>query len=142
MSKAVQFSGNSSPYFCLFVCDMLTTQFCRARLVYRQVDSLQRDAYLKRTYGISQNDFIDLLNTQGGVCFICGNPPKTRNLHVDHLHVKNFKKLPPEEKKSYVRGLLCFQCNKLLVGRGMNLFKAERLVKYLTRFILSRVWTS
>jgi Recombination endonuclease VII. len=46
-----------------------------------------------------------LLAEQGGVCAICGNPPKTRRLHVDHDH-----------KTGRVRGLLCYRCNRLLAS--------------------------
>jgi hypothetical protein len=100
----------------------------------------RRDSYLKRKYGISKEDFAKLSIDQGGVCFICGASPKSRSLHVDHIHVKGYKKLPPEKKRLYVRGLLCFPCNKLLVGRGMTIEKAERLVKYLHRFMWNQVW--
>ena len=100
---------------------------------------LQRDSYLKRTYGLSEEDYTTLFIDQGGVCFICGSPPKTRSLHVDHVHVKGFKKLPPEKKRTYVRGLLCFQCNKFIVGR-VNYEKAQRLIKYLQRFMFNQVW--
>ena len=44
-----------------------------------------------------------LFAEQGGVCAICGNPPKTRRLHIDHEHSTN-----------RVRGLLCFRCNNAL----------------------------
>lgn len=44
-----------------------------------------------------------LLNVQGGVCAICGNPPATRRLDIDHCH-----------KDMYVRGLLCHRCNRAL----------------------------
>ena len=44
-----------------------------------------------------------LLAEQGGVCAICGNPPKTRGLSIDHDH-----------KTGAVRGLLCFRCNRAL----------------------------
>lgn len=101
----------------------------------------RRDSYLKRKYGISNEDFENLSRAQGGSCFICGALPKSRNLHVDHVHVKGYKKLPPGEKILYVRGLLCFQCNKLLMGRGMTREKAKRIVEYLSRFIQGQVWT-
>jgi hypothetical protein len=43
------------------------------------------------------------LAAQGGVCAICGRPPKTRRLDVDHEH-----------KTGAVRGLLCHRCNRNL----------------------------
>lgn len=47
----------------------------------------------------------ELLAIQGGVCALCGNPPKEggRRLHVDHDH-----------KTLELRGLLCFRCNRAL----------------------------
>jgi hypothetical protein len=74
------------------------------------------------------------MKIQNGGCAICGSYPKTRSLHVDHEHVKNFKKLPPEEKKIYVRGLLCFRCNKVFMMKGMTRFLAERIVKYFDNY--------
>lgn len=59
-------------------------------------------AYRSRT-GITEADYNAMLAAQGGGCAICGNPPKTRRLHVDHDH-----------KTGRVRGLLCFRCNRAL----------------------------
>lgn len=46
-------------------------------------------------------DYEGLLAFQGGVCAICGGPPKTRRLDRDHDH-----------KSMEVRGLLCVRCNR------------------------------
>ena len=59
-------------------------------------------AYKSRT-GIPLAEYDALLAAQGGGCAICGNPPKTRRLHVDHDH-----------KTGKVRGLLCHRCNRRL----------------------------
>ncbi len=101
----------------------------------------RRDSYLKRKYGITVQDFAHLMIEQGGACFICGSFPKNRSLHVDHQHVPKFKKLDPQLKRHCIRGLLCFQCNKLLMGRGMTFEKAKRIVEYLDRFMSGKVWT-
>lgn len=67
-----------------------------------------RDSYLKRKYGITEADYQAMLQTQGGKCAICGRPPKPgKNLCVDHEH----------SKARTIRGLLCFRCNKYLIGR-------------------------
>ena len=66
----------------------------------------------KRDYGISGDDYLELLAAQNGVCAICGEPEtQTKKKHgtksllsVDHDH---------DTKK--VRGLLCADCN-LSVG--------------------------
>ncbi len=74
------------------------------RREYRQRRSVEeRDAYLKRTFGITQADYDDLLARQGGGCAICGKQPGKISLHVDHDH-----------ETGVVRGLLCVGCNNAL----------------------------
>ena len=53
--------------------------------------------------GVTDADYTRMLEAQGGGCAICGNPPKSRRLHVDHDH-----------RTGQVRGLLCFRCNRAL----------------------------
>lgn len=43
----------------------------------------------------------ELITVRGNVCWICGRPPKTRALHVDHDH-----------RTGRNRGLLCWSCNR------------------------------
>lgn len=42
--------------------------------------------------------------------------------------------MPPEKRKLYIRGLLCFWCNKTYVGRAITVKKAERVLEYLKQF--------
>lgn len=58
---------------------------------------------------------------QGGKCGICEKPESAfkMRLSVDHNH-----------KTGQVRGLLCYRCNKFIVGRH-TLESALKLVKYL-----------
>jgi hypothetical protein len=71
---------------------------------------------LVSAYGLTPEQYETMLARQGGVCAICGHPPKTRRLAVDHDH--------GESKR--VRGLLCFRCNKYRVGT--NTVATARLV--------------
>jgi len=64
-----------------------------------------------------------MLQVQGGVCAICGNPPKTRRLDVDHDH-----------KTGVIRGLLCFTCNHHLLGKYATVAKLRAAADYLERF--------
>jgi len=74
------------------------------RREYRQRRKVEeRDAYLKRTFGITQADYQDLLAHQGGGCAICGKQPGKISLHVDDDH-----------ETGEVRGLLCVGCNNSL----------------------------
>jgi hypothetical protein len=61
------------------------------------------DGLYGRLYGITSADYDARLAEQGGVCALCGNPPKVKRLHVDHDH-----------KTGRVRGILCSKCNQTL----------------------------
>jgi hypothetical protein len=73
---------------------------------YRNFGRFQR-------YGLTEDDYRELLAKQGGTCALCGaiEPGGKGKWHIDHVHsdepVKTFKQC---EKKD-VRGLLCHTCN-------------------------------
>lgn len=59
---------------------------------------------LKGQYGITVEQYEEMLASQNGVCAICQNPPaKKQRLHVDHCHTTG-----------RVRALLCWTCNTQL----------------------------
>lgn len=73
----------------------------RRKLKEKQQDpSIRRNKMLQKTYGISLDDYTQLLEEQGGGCALCGRKPGRINHHVDHDHVTG-----------KVRGILCHQCN-------------------------------
>lgn len=63
-----------------------------------------KERFRKYTYGITNEDYDQLLAQQDGVCAICGNLPGKQVLEIDHDHATGL-----------VRGLLCHKCN---VGIG------------------------
>jgi hypothetical protein len=80
-----------------------------------------RDLRLQRIYGITSDQYEAMLAYQGGVCWICGNPPKKTRLHVDHDH-----------KSGLVRGLLCWSCNRrVLPAARDNACVLTRAAEYL-----------
>ena len=85
-----------------------------------------------KKYGLSREDWVEMYNLQGGVCPICKHP--IENPVVDHFHVRNWKKMRPDKRKLYVRGLLCSYCNHRLLMRGMSLDRARNIVDYLEAF--------
>jgi hypothetical protein len=74
-------------------------------------------AKLKK-YGLTENEYKKMIAKTDNKCYICGNPPKTRSLNIDHDHRKE-KQLRKEGKNisGSVRGLLCFWCNSHLISK-------------------------
>ena len=73
-------------------------------------------------------------HAQGGVCALCRRLPPNGRLVTDHEHVKGWKKMPPRERRRFVRGLLCNWCNGKIAGWRVTLDKAVALVEYLTAY--------
>lgn len=77
-----------------------------------------------RKYGLTEEDYVEIWDRQGGVCAVCKKfptpNPKTGKslLNVDHEHVPRWKSKPPELRKIYVRALLCWACNRFRIFRG------------------------
>lgn len=99
-------------------------------------------ATLKK-YGLSSGQWLELYEQGNGCCWICKRPffdtdKKLRNSYIDHEHVKNYKNLPPEEKRKYIRGLLCFQCNRIMVQKSNTTLKLRAALKYLIQYELRK----
>lgn len=81
---------------------------------------LTRNGNLKRTYGITQEQYNLMLAAQGGVCAICKRPPPaTRLLDVDHCHTTG-----------KVRALLCIPCNHKVGAVESTRFPIENYIAY------------
>jgi transcription elongation factor Elf1 len=85
-------------------------------------------------YGLSEEEWISILEKQNFRCPICEKEPSSGIFRTDHYHVPKWKSMPPEQRKKYIRGLLCFFCNRYYVGRSITIQKAENVVKYLSAF--------
>lgn len=89
-------------------------------------------SHVRRTYEITEAEYAQLLEWQGGRCFVCGAVPRARRLAVDHDHVTN-----------EVRGLLCasdeWGCNVSLRRLLGDLEAAKRLVAYVEMRPLERM---
>jgi len=76
----------------------------------------RRNYMLLYTFGITSEQYDELLRKQDGNCAICGrhNLEFARKLAIDHDH-----------ETSEIRGLLCELCNRKIVGRHRGLEGAE-----------------
>lgn len=81
-----------------------------------------RDAKLRKTYGISLKEYQEMLKAQGGKCAICGGsePINGRLMAVDHCHTTG-----------KVRGILCSHCNRALGFFRDNVQSLENAIRYL-----------
>lgn len=87
-----------------------------------------------RKYGLSAEQWYAIWKLQGKICPICKKPPSTGKTVVDHFHYKNWKKLSADVRRSYVRGICCWYCNRWHVAKGMNIQKAKNIVAYLENY--------
>ena len=90
---------------------------------YRKNEGRYRDYNLKRTYGISLEDYNKTLEKQEGNCYICKSKKTTRKnnrLDVDHCH-----------KTGKVRGLLCSYCNSLIGNCKESIDILQNAIEYL-----------
>jgi len=83
-----------------------------------------RSSHLLRTYGITEDQYDELLEKQNQSCFICERHKSLfkKNLCVDHNH-----------KTGEVRGLLCDYCNRRVIGRHSDPLILRRASEYLSQ---------
>jgi len=95
-------------------------------------DSLTaRNKYLKRTYGMTADQFNEMLEAQGG-CAICGKiDSNLKNMHVDHDHYCCAGYLSCGK---CIRGILCNKCNWLIAGAGESIEIFHRSIEYLNHW--------
>lgn len=84
--------------------------------IRKKTSDKARDRYLKNTYGITLEEYNVLFALQKGKCALCKNK-SSRNLCVDHIHFPWGTKTPSKNcTRDRVRGLLCHNCNKYVLG--------------------------
>ena len=84
---------------------------------------LSRWSRIKKLYGLTKNDFFELLRDQNSTCAICGTAINRDNAHVDHCH-----------NNGQVRGLLCSKCNQAI---GL-LQDSEVIIKKAAEYVVNR----
>jgi hypothetical protein len=88
---------------------------------------LNRRHSLKRTYGITTQEYAEMLAEQEGLCAICRRPESAKRrgrvkpLAVDHCH-----------DSSRVRGLLCHRCNAAIGLLQDDVNVLQQAIVYLT----------
>lgn len=79
-----------------------------------------RTAYIKREYGIKDEQYKQLLQSQYGICAICCLLSPNGHFDIDHCH-----------KSGKIRGLLCRKCNTGIGLLGENVENLTRAIEYI-----------
>lgn len=86
----------------------------------RQRNKINR---MKRLYGVTYEEYLNLISKQKGKCAICREIlNQDRFTHIDHCH-----------KTDAVRGLLCHNCNQGLGHFKDNLQILSKAIRYLKK---------
>jgi hypothetical protein len=85
-------------------------------------------------YGLNLELWTEIMTRQGWCCAICKTVPSSGRLHIEHHHVKGWKKMPPEQRRLFIRGVACWNCNTQLLGRGLTIEKAKAVVLYMEEY--------
>lgn len=77
--------------------------------------------HLKRKFGLTEEQYDELLEKQNGCCAICDRHHTLFNtrLAVDHDH-----------KTRRIRGLLCTNCNHRLIGKHRDALLLRKMADY------------
>lgn len=85
--------------------------------------------FIVRRYGITHDEYYEMLNQQNGVCKICGSEDNnsercsSNKLFIDHCH-----------STGKVRGLLCHKCNQALGYFNDDTDRLQKAIEYLNQF--------
>ncbi len=85
---------------------------------------VEKIGYMRRRYGITPNEMLAMLKSQGGACAICGgkDPKNEHGWCVDHDHTTGI-----------VRGVLCDPCNNGLGRFNDSVESLNSAIRYLCR---------
>lgn len=107
------------------VCNKCKVDYNRQRRLSdpERTRQIERKSKFKRQYGITLDDYYQMLDKQNGGCAICGNKKpsnRTEYFAVDHCHITG-----------KVRGLLCTKCNRGLGLFNDNISNLQTAITYL-----------
>jgi len=86
----------------------------------RRTRDRKHHAHITKTYGVTIEEYYEMLEQQGSGCAICGGGTSRRYFAVDHNHATGEP-----------RGLLCARCNKILAAVRDNPDTLRQAARYL-----------
>ena len=87
-----------------------------------------------KKYGLDEESWRAMLEAQGNGCAICGKVPPSGTRQIDHAHVEGWKNMLPVDRRQYIRGILCWFDNSVMVRRGATPERLRAAADYLVRY--------
>lgn len=87
-----------------------------------KLKEIRRRHDLKSKYGMSEDEYVSLFESQDGKCWICQCVSEKKRLSVDHSH-----------SSGRVRGLLCMDCNQALGKFKDSTALLSKAIEYLKK---------
>ncbi len=87
---------------------------------------------LRKKFGITVEQYDELLEKQDHSCAVCGKHVTEFNqkFAVDHAHTES-----DHVPAGMIRGLLCYPCNNMLIGKRTNPDVFEKAANYLRQHV-------
>jgi len=96
----------------------------RSQESYKKNPTKYRNQFLKYRYGITLDEYNQMLISQNGVCQICNKScPSGYALSVDHCH-----------RTGKVRGLLCVECNTGIGKLKDSVELLSKAIEYIKKY--------
>ena len=92
------------------------------RAKHKEEQAIYQRKYELKKKGFTLQTYEEQVKKQSGVCAICGEQEKSKNLAVDHNH-----------QTRGVRGLLCSKCNLMLGVVKDNPLILQKAIAYLNK---------
>lgn len=117
MDETRKFHPNGDSY--CSACKVIRTKELRQKYPEKS-KQYYKTSNRRRNYNIEPEEYDSLMEKSKNLCMICGSPPKTKSLHIDHNH-----------KTGKVRGLLCHGCNTAIGLFKENIEVIKKAIYYL-----------
>lgn len=84
-------------------------------------------------YGLTREDYLQMLEARGRLCDICNKPERSKG---NHGRVKNLS-IDHDHTTGKVRGLLCNNCNRAIGLLGDSIDTLEAAIAYLRKAVMA-----
>lgn len=103
----------------------------RRKALKAHISEIERNSHIKRTYGLSKEDFMSIISSQGNSCGICRIPFSVMSFIKEGRKIRTA--VDHDHDTGKVRGILCATCNLGIGFFGDNEEHLQMAIDYLRR---------